>query len=223
MFVWDRAGAHPALRSGRAARPGAAQRHSCRSCSPASRSPPRTTAARSSLRRVVSSKEVIDRAVERRCRLRREEGRRRPTAAGADRPQQSGVAARAVRRSEPQRADRSWAPTFALHGFKRRPLVQPLRRHAAVCRAAVGQGRQAGLQRLPESVPLRLEGRHRPASSVRCRTQGLFQSLAEPNLVAESGKEASFLAGGEIPIPIAQPSSGTRRDSRCSTRSSASA
>jgi pilus assembly protein CpaC len=38
------------------------------------------------------------------------------------------------------------------------------------------------------------------------QTKGLFQSLAEPNLVAESGKEASFLAGGEIPIPIAQGS-----------------
>jgi pilus assembly protein CpaC len=37
-------------------------------------------------------------------------------------------------------------------------------------------------------------------------TRGLFQSLAEPNLVAESGKEASFLAGGEFPIPIAQGS-----------------
>jgi pilus assembly protein CpaC len=36
------------------------------------------------------------------------------------------------------------------------------------------------------------------------QSKGLFQSLAEPNLVAESGKEASFLAGGEIPIPIAQ-------------------
>jgi len=34
--------------------------------------------------------------------------------------------------------------------------------------------------------------------------RGLFQSLAEPNLVAESGKEASFLAGGEFPVPIAQ-------------------
>jgi pilus assembly protein CpaC len=39
-------------------------------------------------------------------------------------------------------------------------------------------------------------------------TRGLFQSLAEPNLVAESGKEASFLAGGEIPIPIAQGTGG---------------
>ena len=40
------------------------------------------------------------------------------------------------------------------------------------------------------------------------QTRGLFQSLAEPNLVAESGKEASFLAGGEFPIPIAQGSGG---------------
>ena len=40
------------------------------------------------------------------------------------------------------------------------------------------------------------------------QSKGLFQSLAEPNLVAESGKEASFLAGGEFPIPIAQGSGG---------------
>jgi pilus assembly protein CpaC len=38
------------------------------------------------------------------------------------------------------------------------------------------------------------------------QTRGQFQSLAEPNLVAESGKEASFLAGGEFPVPIAQGS-----------------
>jgi pilus assembly protein CpaC len=36
--------------------------------------------------------------------------------------------------------------------------------------------------------------------------RGLFESLAEPNLVAESGKEASFLAGGEFPIPVMQGS-----------------
>jgi len=36
------------------------------------------------------------------------------------------------------------------------------------------------------------------------QNKGMFQSLAEPNLVAESGKEASFLAGGEFPIPVAQ-------------------
>src|SRR6185369_10404142 len=38
------------------------------------------------------------------------------------------------------------------------------------------------------------------------QNRGLFESLAEPNLVAESGKEASFLAGGEFPIPVAQGS-----------------
>src|SRR5436190_723315 len=39
-------------------------------------------------------------------------------------------------------------------------------------------------------------------------TKGLFQSLAEPNLIALNGKEASFLAGGEYPYPIVQPGSG---------------
>ncbi|PYR73978.1 MAG: hypothetical protein DMF87_24175 [Acidobacteria bacterium] len=40
------------------------------------------------------------------------------------------------------------------------------------------------------------------------QNRGLFQSLAEPNLVAESGKEASFLAGGEFPIPVWQGGTG---------------
>jgi pilus assembly protein CpaC len=33
---------------------------------------------------------------------------------------------------------------------------------------------------------------------------GFFQSLAEPNLIAYNGQEASFLAGGEIPVPVVQ-------------------
>ena len=36
------------------------------------------------------------------------------------------------------------------------------------------------------------------------RDRGLFQSLAEPNLIAYNGQEASFLAGGEIPVPVVQ-------------------
>jgi pilus assembly protein CpaC len=35
-------------------------------------------------------------------------------------------------------------------------------------------------------------------------TKGLIKTLAEPNLVAMSGDTASFLAGGEFPIPVAQ-------------------
>ena len=34
------------------------------------------------------------------------------------------------------------------------------------------------------------------------RENGLLRVLAEPNLVAINGQEASFLAGGEVPIPI---------------------
>src|SRR4030095_3967103 len=32
--------------------------------------------------------------------------------------------------------------------------------------------------------------------------KGLFQSLAEPNLIAYNGQEASFLARGEFPVPV---------------------
>ena len=34
--------------------------------------------------------------------------------------------------------------------------------------------------------------------------EGAAQVLAEPNIVAQSGREASFLVGGEFPVPIAQ-------------------
>ncbi len=40
------------------------------------------------------------------------------------------------------------------------------------------------------------------------KTQNLLQILAEPNLVAVNGKEASFLAGGEFPFPVVQPGAG---------------
>jgi pilus assembly protein CpaC len=40
------------------------------------------------------------------------------------------------------------------------------------------------------------------------QSRGLFQSLAEPNLIAYNGQEASFLAGGEFPIPVVQGNTG---------------
>jgi pilus assembly protein CpaC len=39
------------------------------------------------------------------------------------------------------------------------------------------------------------------------QSTGFFQSLAEPNLIAYNGQEASFLAGGEIPVPVVQGTS----------------
>jgi pilus assembly protein CpaC len=41
-------------------------------------------------------------------------------------------------------------------------------------------------------------------------TTGVVETLAEPNVIAANGKQASFLAGGEYPFPVAQGSaSGT--------------
>ena len=41
------------------------------------------------------------------------------------------------------------------------------------------------------------------------KNRGFFQSLAEPTLIAYNGQEASFLAGGEIPVPIVQGNTGS--------------
>ena len=38
------------------------------------------------------------------------------------------------------------------------------------------------------------------------KNKGLFQSLAEPNLITQNGTEATFLAGGEYPYPVLQGS-----------------
>jgi pilus assembly protein CpaC len=41
-------------------------------------------------------------------------------------------------------------------------------------------------------------------------TKGLVRIIAEPDLVALSGDTASFLAGGEVPVPVVQPSSSAQ-------------
>jgi pilus assembly protein CpaC len=41
------------------------------------------------------------------------------------------------------------------------------------------------------------------------KTQGVLQILAEPNLVTTDGKEASFLVGGEFPVPVVQGGSNS--------------
>ena len=39
-------------------------------------------------------------------------------------------------------------------------------------------------------------------------TKGLVRTLAEPNLTALSGQEATFLAGGEFPVPVSEEDEG---------------
>jgi pilus assembly protein CpaC len=46
------------------------------------------------------------------------------------------------------------------------------------------------------------------ATIAAMENEGIVQVLAEPNLLAENGKQASFLAGGEYPYPVVQGSTG---------------
>ena len=51
-----------------------------------------------------------------------------------------------------------------------------------------------------------LPGLNLGATIQAMESKGLVQVLAEPNVLAENGKQASFLAGGEYPYPVAQAS-----------------
>lgn len=52
-------------------------------------------------------------------------------------------------------------------------------------------------------------GRRDYAAVVRAlAARNLARTLAKPNLVTQSGKEAKFLSGGEFPIPVAQAATG---------------
>jgi pilus assembly protein CpaC len=46
------------------------------------------------------------------------------------------------------------------------------------------------------------------AAITALQNKNVLEMLAEPNLLAISGQQASFLAGGEFPFPMVQPSSG---------------
>lgn len=49
-----------------------------------------------------------------------------------------------------------------------------------------------------------LPGRKAGADIQALETKGVVETLAEPNVLAANGKQASFLAGGEYPYPVAQ-------------------
>jgi pilus assembly protein CpaC len=66
----------------------------------------------------------------------------------------------------------------------------------------VGCGIVAGP--LSPALNLLLMGGNSLAMLRMLKTQGAVRELAEPNIIAMDGQEASFLAGGEFPIPIVQ-------------------
>jgi pilus assembly protein CpaC len=57
---------------------------------------------------------------------------------------------------------------------------------------------------LSPSLNLLVMGGNALAMIHALQTQGALRGLAEPNLIAMDGQQASFLAGGEFPVPIVQ-------------------
>ena len=172
----------------------------------------------------VSTKELSSRSRHRRGGLRRQGGRcRQPAQAAGRRPAATRCCcACASRKSAAARSPSSARP---VHGPDRlqehaRPLDD-----AAVRRrpSTLGQGdgfgsdvTSAGKFTFSDFLNLFLFSEKYDIGAVikALQTKGLFQSLAEPNLVAESGKEASFLAGGEIPGSGGAGHRRQRRDQR---------
>ncbi len=89
-----------------------------------------------------------------------------------------------------------------------RTAVQELRTQIGVGVTGSGGGIDEGaVQTLSDGLVrlFLLGGNARIEASIQAmQSRGLFRSLAEPNLLALDGQEASFLAGGEFPFPLIQ-------------------
>ena len=129
------------------------------------------------------------------------EGQSHQHAAAPERPgEPAGDAAGAIRRGQSPRA----------HGA-RRELRSSIARTTSGARRRSSSRRRTSTSENPEPADLvfsdflnlfffnRQEGSARVIKALQ--SKGFFQSLAEPNLIAYNGQEASFLAGGEIPDP----------------------
>ena len=63
---------------------------------------------------------------------------------------------------------------------------------------------------LASSLNLLVMGGNTLAMIRALQQQGALRALAEPNLIAMDGQVASFLAGGEFPVPVVQSGSGSQ-------------
>ena len=225
LFVWDKRRRDQDLRGQGPPRPDAARRADQAAVPGRADHRHRQRQGRRHLRHGRRASTSIEKAARSRRRLRREEGeRRQPAEAAGRRGVEPGDAARALRRSEPQRAAgarraRSSPTATRTSGSAARSDASSSRRPTFDDRQARRHASFSDFLNLFLFNSKEGLGARRQA---RCRRKGLFQSLAEPNLIATNGKEASFLAGGEYPV------SGRRRaaaatPSRSCSRSSASA
>ncbi len=74
------------------------------------------------------------------------------------------------------------------------------------CQGAIGICGSQAQAAFPQDLNILayFSGLNGGASIQALETEGVVQVLAQPNLVTEDGKEASFLAGGEYPYPVVQ-------------------
>ena len=121
----------------------------------------------------------------------------------------AGDAAGALRGGEPQRAHGSWAsrsspaPTATRTG-------SPAPRRSSFRRPNFATDGESNTLTFSDFLNLFVFNTkyNVGARAQGAPDQGLLQSLAEPNLIAYNGQEASFLAGGEVPVPVVQGSGG---------------
>ena len=107
--------------------------------------------------------------------------------------------------------NRSAVQELGVNFFSTRPDATGPVDDAAVRGAGLRRSEEgrAELQRLPELSSS--TARTGLGVAIKALEQkGLFQSLAEPNLIAYNGQEASFLAGGEFPVPVVQGADAAR-------------
>jgi pilus assembly protein CpaC len=91
------------------------------------------------------------------------------------------------------------------------PLSTPSGAYGATAVAALPSGRSVNASfSLSDSLNLLLFDPHLNvgATLTALQNQNVLQILAEPNLLAMNGKEASFVAGGEFPFPTLQGGGG---------------
>ena len=129
----------------------------------------------------------------------------------------------ALRQRGPRGQHRTWASTCSAPARSTRPSARSApgsfrRRSVSSDAAARISHSQRRAQRFP--VP----PRHQPGRDHQgAGNQAPAEILAEPNVLAINGKEASFLAGGEFPFPMLQGGGAGWARSPFSSASSASA
>ena len=111
----------------------------------------------------------------------------------------------------------AWIPAPAASSARRSPgstnfqgtIGQP----GNLIQAINSSGRLDRWARMARTRPSSASSRTPTSSSslTALRQNGLLKILAEPNLVALNGQLASFLAGGEFPVPVPQVSAARRR------------